>query len=593
METGERDTGGRPRLDGPPPRRAARLARPARRPGPAGGGAGEPAGDGVFHGHDGLHRVQGVRGGVQAVEPAPGRRAAVHREQLRQHGGAVGHVLAAREVHRAVRRPPSRSELASAGHAASRWTCSGRPRAGPVAHDVGRVQALRGGPVPSGVPDRGDHQQRVRQRLHPAGHLQRLRGTASPPARSASITRSISPATPTSAPSATTARRTEWSRPAPRRARPPRSSSGRSRSCASAARKRVADLHRRASPALPVRRRADRDVRRAELVLPADRPPRGLRPAGGPVQPVAAHAGGLRPRRRGRAGRGWPCCSPRSSCWGADMQDTDAGRPGTPTAAVTKPPDWHGLVVWDVLLNDASTGLFLAAAVGELAAPAAVRAGRGWAYPVALVLLFADLVVPGAGPRRPAAFPPHAAGVQAVLADVARHLVSDRLLASPDRHRAIECRALDWLPGDAAARRLGADGAGVGGCRWRSARRRTRGCCSARPPARAGRTPGGWARYLTNSAVVLGAGELLVLAAVAGEERAAAGTPPGRRPARRPSPDPARAAGERPAPGPVPGLPAAGIASPPRRSSSPPGWPPRLACCWPAAAWRPRRPRSG
>jgi hypothetical protein len=58
---------------------------------------------------------------------------------------------------------------------------------------------------------------------------------------------------------------------------------------------------------------------------------------------------------------------------------------------VTQPPPWHGLVVWDVLLNALTTGLFLAAAVGELAAPGALARVAARAYPLALVLLIADL----------------------------------------------------------------------------------------------------------------------------------------------------------------------------------------------------------
>ena len=37
---------------------------------------------------------------------------------------------------------------------------------------------------------------------------------------------------------------------------------------------------------------------------------------------------------------------------------------------VTKVPGWHGIIAWDALLNGMATGLFLAAAVSELAAPA-------------------------------------------------------------------------------------------------------------------------------------------------------------------------------------------------------------------------------
>ena len=45
---------------------------------------------------------------------------------------------------------------------------------------------------------------------------------------------------------------------------------------------------------------------------------------------------------------------------------------------VTKPPNWHGLVALDVLLNNLTTGLFLVAAVGELLAPARSGRWRRW-----------------------------------------------------------------------------------------------------------------------------------------------------------------------------------------------------------------------
>ena len=54
---------------------------------------------------------------------------------------------------------------------------------------------------------------------------------------------------------------------------------------------------------------------------------------------------------------------------------------------MTKTPNWHGLVVLDVLFNNLSTGLFLVAALGELAAPAHFKALAGVAYPIALLLL--------------------------------------------------------------------------------------------------------------------------------------------------------------------------------------------------------------
>jgi hypothetical protein len=58
---------------------------------------------------------------------------------------------------------------------------------------------------------------------------------------------------------------------------------------------------------------------------------------------------------------------------------------------VTKVPGWHGIIAWDALLNGMATGLFLAAAVSELAAPAVFVRVAKVAYPVALVLLLVDL----------------------------------------------------------------------------------------------------------------------------------------------------------------------------------------------------------
>lgn len=60
---------------------------------------------------------------------------------------------------------------------------------------------------------------------------------------------------------------------------------------------------------------------------------------------------------------------------------------------MTKAPAWHGMIAWDALLNGMATGLFLASAVSELAAPAVFRSVAKVAYPVALVLLGVDLVL--------------------------------------------------------------------------------------------------------------------------------------------------------------------------------------------------------
>jgi hypothetical protein len=60
---------------------------------------------------------------------------------------------------------------------------------------------------------------------------------------------------------------------------------------------------------------------------------------------------------------------------------------------VTKAPHWGGLVAWDMLLNSLATGLFLAAALGELGAPRVFTAVATAAYPLALGLLLVDLLL--------------------------------------------------------------------------------------------------------------------------------------------------------------------------------------------------------
>ncbi len=65
--------------------------------------------------------------------------------------------------------------------------------------------------------------------------------------------------------------------------------------------------------------------------------------------------------------------------------------PGYATGPVTKLPDWHGLVAWDLLFNNLTTGLFLVAAICDLAAPETFGAVARIAYPIALVFLVIDL----------------------------------------------------------------------------------------------------------------------------------------------------------------------------------------------------------
>ncbi len=72
---------------------------------------------------------------------------------------------------------------------------------------------------------------------------------------------------------------------------------------------------------------------------------------------------------------------------------TPAIEPGYTAQDVTKVPGWHGLVAWDLLFNNLTTGLYLFAAVGELASPMLLGPVAKAAYPVALLLLLTDLMM--------------------------------------------------------------------------------------------------------------------------------------------------------------------------------------------------------
>src|SRR6202453_3514872 len=67
------------------------------------------------------------------------------------------------------------------------------------------------------------------------------------------------------------------------------------------------------------------------------------------------------------------------------------GQSGYENGPVTKVPGWHGIIAWDALLNGMAMGLFLVAAVSELAAPTVFLRVAKVAYPVSLVLLLVDL----------------------------------------------------------------------------------------------------------------------------------------------------------------------------------------------------------
>ena len=77
-----------------------------------------------------------------------------------------------------------------------------------------------------------------------------------------------------------------------------------------------------------------------------------------------------------------------SSPW----EESKVGGSPYATGPVTKAPAWHGLVAWDMLFNGMTTGLFLVAAISELAVPDVFTSVAKAAYPVAFVLLLVDLL---------------------------------------------------------------------------------------------------------------------------------------------------------------------------------------------------------
>ena len=184
---------------------------------------------------------------------------------------------------------------------------------------------------------------------------------------------------------------------------------------------------------------------------------------------------------------------------------------------MTKAPAWHGMIAWDALLNGMATGLFMAAAVSELVAPTIFTPVAKVAYPVALVLLLIDLglLVLDLGdplrfhhmlrvfkPRSPMSvgtwcltifsLPLTAAAGLSLLAEMGMDFEWARILAV----------VVGMLPAFGSAAYKG-----------------VLLITNAQPGWKDARWMGG---YLTNSAVLIGCAELLVLSALLGQEQATA-----------------------------------------------------------------------
>jgi len=191
--------------------------------------------------------------------------------------------------------------------------------------------------------------------------------------------------------------------------------------------------------------------------------------------------------------------------------------PGYASGPITKPPTWHGLVVLDVLFNNLTTGLFLVAAVAELAAPQAFRAVAIIAYPIALVFLILDLSLLVLDLGDPLRF---------------HHMLRVFKPSSP-MSLGTWCLTIYSLPLTAAAAigllpaawaapewvRLAAVVLAIPPALGSAVYKGVLLSTSAQPGWKDARWLGG---YLTNSALMLGCAELLTLAVLMGQESATA-----------------------------------------------------------------------
>jgi len=192
-------------------------------------------------------------------------------------------------------------------------------------------------------------------------------------------------------------------------------------------------------------------------------------------------------------------------------------RGGYAERTITHAPAWGGLVAWDLLFNGITTGLFLVAAISELAAPEVLGRAARAAYPVALVFLVVDL-----------------ASLVLDLGDPLRfhHMLRVVKLGSP-MSVGTWCLTLYSLPLTAAAAISVLSG------EWTSLEAVRRIAIIVGLPFALGsavykgvllstNAQPGWkdarwlGAYLTSSAITLGCAGMLSLSAVMGEERAAA-----------------------------------------------------------------------
>ncbi len=193
------------------------------------------------------------------------------------------------------------------------------------------------------------------------------------------------------------------------------------------------------------------------------------------------------------------------------------GQSGYANTTVTKVPGWHGIIAWDALLNGMATGLFLVAAIGEFAAPGVFVRVAKVAYPIALVLLLVDLglLVLDLGdplrfhhmlrvfkPGSPMSLGTWSLTIFSLPLTAAAGLSLLAALGWDFERARILAVVVGLLPGFASAAYKG-----------------VLLSTNAQPGWQDARWMGG---YLTNSALLLGCGELLVLSALMGQTQATA-----------------------------------------------------------------------
>lgn len=194
---------------------------------------------------------------------------------------------------------------------------------------------------------------------------------------------------------------------------------------------------------------------------------------------------------------------------------TAPGHVGYGSQDQLKAPPWHGLVGWDMVFNGLTTGLFLVAALGELVLPNVFLPLARVAYPVALVLLVVDQVLLILDLGDPWRFhhmmrvfklqSPMSVGVWSLNAYGATLTVVVVLFLLPGGG------VLGWA-------RLAAVVLGLGPAFATAVYKGVLLSTSAQPGWREARWLGG---YLSSGAAVLGCAEMIVLAYLMGQPRAA------------------------------------------------------------------------